>query len=628
MEPLEKDCGKGEGRKPLGLAWGILLSLAGGLLMFAAFPPLGKGVCVWVGLVPLLSALWTGAKRTGKRGAACYALYGWLFGLAYFGGSFWWINEVSSLGFVPLVMYLALYPALWAVLMGRLFRPSFADEPRREGTFSERMGKWREWSVNDMGVTARAVLTGAALWVCMEWLRGWVMTGFGWNGLGVALYDGLALAQFAEYVGVTALAFIPAAVNILLWCVGRRLGVMMLREGRRATPWDFFITCALLMVAFVWGSFSANYWLHPASANGGPAYLPVVAIQKNYTQKYKWGPENIGPIYLDIANGTHNALEGARVKALGRAVSEGQASFSTPAWVIWPESSLPTSWNFDLKDGTFLYPGRQYNHMFFSEDGRLADLFEASGGFVFITGEDEVWYDADSKKRVSYNAVSAYPGKGYQDRVTYRKTHLVPFGEYIPLREYLPFLEKAFEISAGGMMGPNFNKGWSFEPLPLPLRPGSSEVVQMIPCVCFEDTVGRLVRKFARKAPQVIVNVTNDGWFNRSWANEQHWRNAAFRAIELRRSMVRAANTGVTVALAPSGAVISEVRDAEKGVFVDGSLFAELPVSYHGLTLYALLGDWAVAVCGLFVLGMGFFMLKRKRKDDGLVANGVFRRQS
>lgn len=77
-------------------------------------------------------------------------------------------------------------------------------------------------------------------------------------------------------------------------------------------------------------------------------------------------------------------------------------------------------------------------------------------------------------------------------------------------------------------MGMNYTPGTSSDPVPVPIRPGSSVKVGVIPLVCFEDVVGSWVRRFVRPEPQVLVNVTNDGWFNRSWANEQHWRNAAF----------------------------------------------------------------------------------------------------
>lgn len=109
---------------------------------------------------------------------------------------------------------------------------------------------------------------GAALWVCLEWVRGWLIPGFGWNNLGVALY-GNPLAQWAEYAGVTALAFLPAVFSVWLWRVCRRAGTMVVREGRRTVPWDFFTLVAVLLIMFVTGVlWTARYSRNPPQPRG------------------------------------------------------------------------------------------------------------------------------------------------------------------------------------------------------------------------------------------------------------------------------------------------------------------------------------------------------------------------
>lgn len=174
-------------------------------------------------------------------------------------------------------------------------------------------------------------------------------------------------------------------------------------------------------------------------------------------------------------------------------------------------------------------------------------------------------------------------------------------------------------------MGLNYTPGCSSSPVPVPIRPGSSVTVGVIPLVCFEDVVGSWVRRFIRQEPQLMVNVTNDGWFNRSCANEQHWRNAAFRCIELRRAMVRAANTGVSVALAPNGAVIADLRDSSGSPFTRGVMAATLPVGCTKITLYAMLGDWAVLVCFLVFAALLLRRIGAGKRVHGPVENGVYR---
>ena len=137
----------------------------------------------------------------------------------------------------------------------------------------------------------------------------------------------------------------------------------------------------------------------------------------------------------------------------------------------------------------------------------------------------------------------------------------------------------------------------------------------VIPAVCYEDTVGDLLRLFVREGPQVIVNVTNDAWFQNSCCGVQQARTAAFRCIELRRPMVRAANKGVTCAIAPNGAVMHALLKADGTPHLPGYSYAELPVDTKGgYTLYARMGDWAVALCAAIVLLLCLLSVRNKRK--------------
>jgi apolipoprotein N-acyltransferase len=188
----------------------------------------------------------------------------------------------------------------------------------------------------------------------------------------------------------------------------------------------------------------------------------------------------------------------------------------------------------------------------------------------------------------------------------YGKVHLVPFGEYFP---DIPFRESIYSALYGSNPGSSFTQGTSFDPLPLMV--GDVEV-GVIPAVCFEDSVGRVTRKFVRDEPQMIVNVTNDGWFGESKAARQHMANARFRAIELRRPMVRCANTGVSCIIDTAGGVVDDVtkrrqvlEDGDGSIFTEGSMFGYARIPVHPQwTLYALAGDWFVVLCAFMVVGM------------------------
>ena len=187
----------------------------------------------------------------------------------------------------------------------------------------------------------------------------------------------------------------------------------------------------------------------------------------------------------------------------------------------------------------------------------------------------------------------------------YRKVHLVPFGEYLPLRGV-----PGMEALLGDVLPGDFECGTSTEPLVLAKPAG----VQIIPLVCFEDTVGRLARKFVRPAPQILVNLTNDGWFLQSNENEVHLANAIFRCIELRRPMARSCNTGVTCFVDAQGRIGKgdKLMDPKTGsVFVKGVLSKEVQLPKDSeMTFYARFGD-VFSVAMLVVVG-----LSRSSADD------------
>lgn len=463
--------------------------------------------------------------------------------------------------------------------------------------------------------SACAALGGAALWVCLEWVRGWLIPGFGWNNLGVALY-GNPLAQWAEYAGVTALAFLPAVFSVWLWRVCRRAGTMVVHEGRRTVPWDFFTLVAVLLIMFVTGVlWTARYSPQSAAATGnGKFTVPVMTVQLNLSQKEKWDAANRGAIYRALLDTTEQGMLDLQNSALEQAAKNGtEASLDMPAWVIWPESSFPISTFYRDSTGE-RFPNQDNVNFLSVEEDYVQALRNGICNFILLTGTDDIYLSDEGRVARAYNCLTVFEGD-YSTARPHAKAMLVPFGEYIPMRETFPFLEKAFEASAGTAMGMNYTPGASSSPVPVPMRPGSSATVGVIPLVCFEDVVGSWVRRFVRQEPQLMVNVTNDGWFNRSCANEQHWRNAAFRCIELRRSMVRAANTGVSVALAPNGAVIADLRDSSGSPFTRGVMTATLPVGCTEMTLYALLGDWAVLACFLLFAAL---LLRRAARENAM----------
>jgi apolipoprotein N-acyltransferase len=237
--------------------------------------------------------------------------------------------------------------------------------------------------------------------------------------------------------------------------------------------------------------------------------------------------------------------------------------------------------------------------------------------FYLITGLE----DNNLENNEVYNTITIMKGDtgSYQ---MYKKVHLVPLGEFIPFRDSFP----VFEWIAGGIIENDFTPGTSHEPLSIEKE---GHTIGIIPLICFEDTVPRHARKFIRNGPQVMVNVTNDGWFYDSAESTHHFYNALFRCIELRRPMIRAANTGVSGFIDEWGSLYDRegrslqpriLRDEASGsTYIRGSLPATVTVDLDPpISFYARYGDAFSVTMGLLALvAASIYGWKRRSRRGG-----------
>lgn len=499
-------------------------AVATGLLLGLAYPPFEQGWLVWIAFVPLICAVWF--RRDAS--ALGHFVLGYVAGLVFFWISLFWLTEVTGPGWFVLAFYLALYPAVWAAFVGVVVRPDRREVPGAAEKNQPWMNSW---------TNLRLAASGAAAWVGLEWLRGELFTGFGWNGLGVALFEQMALVQIADITGVGGVSFLVAMVNLVLVITVRRF---LLEVGRmRIRPhYDFTLTIALVAVAFSYGVH--HYYAEP------PASIPVrvAAVQANIPQDEKWDPAFEEHILRVYRQQTEIAL------------------LSNPDLLVWPEAATPRP---ALNTAGLV-------------DEVQAIAVDAGVDFLFGT----VYYDAFG----GYNsAVLIQPGGGAQ---VYNKIHLVPFGEYVPLRHSFPL----FAWIVGDLVPADFDAG--LEPAVLEL---GRVPVRIAPLICFEDTLGELNRGFIQRGAQLIVVLTNDGWFRESAGSRQHLANSVFRAIESRRPMLRAANTGVTAVIDPLGRVIEQLDD-NGNTFIEGFMTATIDVPERGgLTFYTRHGELFSMIC-------------------------------
>ena len=542
-------------------AWPWLAAILSGLLTTLCFAPFEQTWLCWIALTPLLAAIWFsggGAKRRWLRDL----LLGYVAGVAFFWTVFSWLHTVTVPGLVLVGLYMGVYFAIWGWIAG-LVRPlpsltkenaetSNVQRPR----FSVQLGNalpnespearspWLS-SLNNLWLA----FVLASVWAALEWVRGWMFSGWGWNGLGVALHKILPIIQIAEVTGVAGLSFLVAFANVIAITTVRRF-LLETKLAKRRPHFDFTLTMAAIVGL-------AAYGIRALQVKSATEPLRVAAVQADVPREEKFSPAFEEKIFQQFTRLTQIAL----------------ATRPPPQLIIWPESSTPAPALVDAENYRF-----------------VMDL-AASIKTDLLLGT----IDVDEKG--DYNAAILVP-EGGQEIQVYRKLHLVPFGEYVPGRNTVPFIGAI----VGDQVPGDFTRGK--EPVVFRL---TTDRVMVAPLICFEDTLGELTRQFVLHGANLLANVTNDGWFLRSAGSQQHVENAIFRCIENRRPMVRAANTGVTCFVNRFGRVTQVLLDAEGSQFTEGVLTGTVEVPTDGaLTFYSRHGELFAKVCAglalLFVL--------------------------
>ena len=591
----------------------LLAAVASGLLVAGLFPPFRMSAAVWVALVPLLAAVWS---FEGKRAAWKGFVLGWVAGTLSCLVQFNWLAVVSPLGVVVLPLYLGLFWGVFgafAASIGNPWRKRAMDEAS-QSTLASPL-PIPHAAFHGSLVSLRVAFCHAAVWAGLEWLRGWLFTGFGWNELGVAFRETPVMAQSADLLGLTGLAMVPVFFQTVLLQAGRRV-LTSARDGRCRMWLDFGIAALLVGVL-------VGYGLNRIATEGRKesVRLKTLLVQINIPQdaaRVLWSALDVHMAYEEETLKALNGLgekDAARLKDIMEKPSAGGASLSWPDWVMWPESSL-TGRLLRAADGSW---GSWQENLETIAQVRTAGPFQ----LLYGTTELEAQLMDDGQlvmkdKGCAWNSLAVMGPEN--DLQTYRKHHLVIFGETIPFVDSIPLLKKIYEQQAGVEYGGSFTPGISSEPLPIPTDDGT--VIGAIPTICFEDSVARLLHKFVRPGPQVIVNVTNDGWFKESAASDQHFANARFRAIELRRPLLRCANNGVSAAVDSTGSTAHPdtgkpqvLVDENGNHFTRGSLLTELKVPLHpSFSIYAVIGDWGVI--SLALLGLLVAWIKRSQTSN------------
>ena len=523
--------GFGERRVPRLL---ILLVAGGcsGTLYSLSIPSIDIGLLAWVCLVPALLC----ALRQGiPLGAGRMFLIGLVCGIAAGVGRIYWIaetlenygglNQIQALAStVALVLYLALYPALFFLICRSL--------PSRSPFFS--------W-------------LAASVWVLLDWAQSWILTGFPWQQIGYSQHGNLSVLQFASVAGIYGLSFAVVLVNSAVTqaiLVPRRLPFC-------AGP---------VLIGMVGLVAYGNHRL--ATIPGEPsasAHARAAVIQGSIPQDAKWKADRqrrTTDHYIEL---TRNFL--------------GENPGESYDLIVFPETALP----YYLTDPVF----EEYRE-------RVAGLARQLDTPILVGSLEGRRGDPGHP---IYNRAFLMDREGelidFADKV-----HLVPFGEYLPLPQLFSYLDQLTAESG------RFTHGDSHRALPLPegdLRLGIF--------ICYESIFPGITRTLALDGANLLINTTNDAWFGYTSAPYQHMAMAAVRAVESGLPLVRAANTGISGAVAPNGRILA-ATELFQTTAIDVTLPSPVPA-----TFYVRHGNVLLLLCALGLAAAAAIARRRHGAD-------------
>lgn len=495
-----------------------LAPVLSGCIIALAFPKHSLYWMAWVGMVPVLLSI-TNSHLSNKSSFG----RGFLFGMVYFSVTLYWIYH-------PIHYYgnTNLFLSIGSVLILSAYLSLYT------GIFTLLINQIYKKTFYPLSIVA------PSLWISLEYLRTYLFTGFPWAIIGYSQFSFLSLIQIADITGVYGVSFLIVAFN------GAIVDLILLRKRTENMPFYplapgvaaiFFLVIAIT-ASFIYSHSRLSENRHRDSSSS----VKVSVVQASIPQDRKWDlafQEEVIKIYKDL--------------------TEKAVKIDSPDLVIWPETAVP----FIFYPEKPLQPDMAFSLELISFVKRLRTylLF----GSIRQTGAG------------LYNSAFLLNSDG---KITYiyDKIHLVPFGEYVPLRPLLSFVEK-ITVGIGDYL------------------PGRDTQLAITPfgkfstLICYEIIFPGLVRNSLKSGADFIVNITNDAWFGKTWGPYQHFSMAVFRAIENRKPVIRAANTGISGFIDSNGRILAKTP-----------LFERMTISMdiktnRTRTFYSRYGDLFVFFC-------------------------------
>ncbi|MCX5668262.1 MAG: apolipoprotein N-acyltransferase [Candidatus Omnitrophica bacterium] len=551
-------------------------------MLIFSFPPFNVWMFAWVALIPLFKAL------EGQKPLKAF-LIAYLTGFLFFLGTIYWLAHVSLPGMFIVVAYLALYFGFFGLAITILSsnRPASSlrgPKGRSNPAFKE-IASVASLPRND-GLFFELLFLIPATWVALEWARSYVFTGFGWALLGYSQSYNLPIIQIADVTGTYGVSFLIVMFNGAAFFAIKNL------RNKKGSFIPIAMTAVLMIAVLGYGLLRLNNVFTGEK-------IKVSVVQGNIPQDQKWDERFT-----------------ARILEKYTALTVSSAA-EKPDLIIWPETSVP-----GFIDPSTPLPSTSLgmvrgmvsssNHRVNPEQGRGIEdqnnLLEWVRGLArladapLLVGAPR--YEEVNGRELYYNSAFLILKDGSPAQA-YDKIHLVPFGEYVPLKNLFFFVSRFAPRPIGDFVG-----GKEFTVLRFPVERSVKEKDRNwklmkragFGClICFEDIFPHLARALVKNNAGFLVNITNDAWFGKSSAAYQHAEASVFRAVENRVNVIRAANTGLSCFIDQKGRIVSKVSKEDKDLFIDGFKAQEIVLS-RTRTLYTAYGDIFAYLCIFFTV--------------------------
>ncbi len=508
----------------------IGLAILSGLLLTCSFPKIGLSWFAWFFLVPLLVAI----KDLSWKDRF---FLGFLSGFAHYLTLFYFlIPFLKTFGLLPIhlcVTFLILLAgglALYTAVFSMMF-------------------------IRICRISFSGMILLPVCWVSLEYIRSILITGFPWELLGYSQYNHLHIIQISDILGVYGVSFLIILVNVSLFYIflyrtgNKERGVIIKKQTAVIA-----ITVSIFFFGLNWiyGSWRINRIDQLSKAS---ETVRVAVIQGNIEQKLKW-------------------KKNFQVSTINKYIYLSKISArQKPDLIIWPETAAPF----------YMYNNK-----------RLTDILQKGIRDMdadFIIGSPSV--TGNKKSHDYYNSAYLVKPDGTA-RDKYDKVHLVPFGEYVPLKKYLPFVGKM--VAHAG----DFSSG----------KPGKTIIWRKTGLgiqICYEIIFPDLSRMMVNNGASLLINITNDAWYEKTSVPYQHFSMSIFRAIENRRSLARAANTGISGIIDPVGRVMVATP-----IFEDAAETRSVPL-LNEISLYTRFGDLFAVLCLVLFASIAIYVKVKSR---------------